>query len=70
MPCDDEVKLVPVLGPWISPCHYVLGLGVEENVGHVEAVLTAKPEEMLAILIHHSWSELPELPQAQQPVAL
>ena len=32
-PGDDEVQLVPVAGPGVSPGHPVVGFGGEEGVG-------------------------------------
>ena len=51
-PSDDEVKLVPVVGPRVSPRRIVQLLTLKVGVGDAEAVVTAEFKQPLPVLIH------------------
>ena len=57
-PGDDEVQLVPVPGPGMSPRHSVVGLGGEEGVSDCEVEEGTKFKEALAVLIELSHTEV------------
>ena len=63
-PSDDEVYLMPVAGPRVSPRHFVQLLTLKVAVLDAEAVVTAEFEQPLPILIHPAD---PEVAKAGRP---
>ena len=54
----DEVELVPVLGPRVSPGHSVVKLSVGEGVGDAMTMKTAELQQTLSILVRLPDSKL------------
>ena len=59
-PGDDEVKLVPVAGPGMSPRHFVQLLAFEVAVGDAEAVVAAEFQQSLTCLVQLANTEVAE----------
>jgi len=57
-PCDDQVKLMPVLGAWVTPGYFVLGFGLEKGVGHTQVIVGAQFKKALSIVIGLSDTEV------------
>ena len=67
-PGDDEVWLVPVAGPGVSPRHLLLLFTREESVCDAEAVVTTKFQQPLTVLIHPADAEVAEAGWLYLPV--
>ena len=67
-PSNDEVKLVPVAGPRVSPRHFVQLLTLKVAVGDAEVVVTAEFEQPLPVLIHPADNEVAEAGRPCLPV--
>ena len=59
-PGDDEVELVPVAGPWVSPGDFVPVLTREVGVGDAEAVMAAEFEQSLSVLVQPAYAMVAE----------
>ena len=55
---ENQVKLVPMLRPRMSPGDSVMGPGVEESVADTEIVMTAELQQPLTIFVHLPQSEV------------
>ena len=59
-PGDDEVKLVPVAGPGMSPRYFVQLLALELAVGNAEAMVAAEVQQSLTVFVQLANTEVAE----------
>ena len=49
---EDQIRLMPMLGSWMSPGNSGLKLRIKERVADTKTIIKAKLQQVLAIFVH------------------